>query len=51
MDDQLITDKYAIYLDDCLEVMPRLPDGSVHLSILFATICKDCTITAAVAVT
>jgi len=30
---QVITDDYAIYLDDCLEVMPRLPDGSVHFSI------------------
>ena len=33
MADQLITDRYALYLDDCLEVMPKLPDGSVHLSI------------------
>lgn len=28
-----ITDKYAIYCDDCLEVMPQLPDGSIHLSV------------------
>jgi len=33
MADQLITDRYALYLDDCCEVMPKLPDGSVHLSI------------------
>lgn len=35
MDDvrQIVTDNYAIYLDDCLEVMPTLPDGAVHLSI------------------
>lgn len=33
MDEQLITDDYALYCDDCLEVMPNLPDGSVHLSI------------------
>ena len=33
MDGQIITDRYAIYHDDCCEVMPRLPDGSVHLSI------------------
>jgi len=35
MDDvrQIITDRYALYLDDCLEVMPSLPDGSVHFSI------------------
>lgn len=31
--DQTITDRYALYLGDCLEVMPGLPDGSVHLSI------------------
>lgn len=30
---EVITDEYAIYLDDCLEVMPRLPDESVHFSI------------------
>lgn len=30
---QLITDRYALYLGDCLEVMPTLPAGSVHLSI------------------
>lgn len=31
--DQEITGRYAIYLGDCLEVMPGLPDGSVHLSV------------------
>lgn len=31
--DQLITDRYAVYLGDCCEVMPTLPDGSVHLSV------------------
>lgn len=30
---QVITDRYALYLDDCLETMPRLPDESVHFSI------------------
>lgn len=30
---QEITDKYAIYNGDCLEVMPSFPDASVHLSI------------------
>lgn len=30
---QAITDKYAVYNGDCMEVMPTLPDGSVHLSI------------------
>ena len=35
MDDirQVLTDRYALYLDDCLEVMPQLRDGSVHFSI------------------
>lgn len=31
--DQLITDRYAIWNGDCMEVMPTLPDGSVHLSV------------------
>jgi len=31
--EQQITDNYAIYLGDSMEVMPTLPDGSVHLSI------------------
>ena len=30
---QVITDRYALYLDDCLEVMPNLPNGSIHFSI------------------
>lgn len=30
--DQLATDRYAVYLGDCIEVMPELPDGSIHLS-------------------
>lgn len=30
---QQLTDRYAIYNGDCLEVMPQLPDGSVHLSV------------------
>lgn len=33
MDRQVITDRYAIYNDDCLEVMGTLPDESVHFSI------------------
>lgn len=33
MADPVITDRYALYHDDCLEVMPSLPSGSVHLSI------------------
>jgi len=31
--DQLITDKYALYNGDCLELMPTLPAGSIHFSI------------------
>ena len=31
--DQAVTDRYAIYHGDCCEVMPTLPDGSVHLSV------------------
>lgn len=33
VNDQKITDKYAVYNGDCLEVMPTVPDGSVHLSV------------------
>jgi len=31
--DQSITDRYAIYCGDCIEVMATLPEKSVHLSI------------------
>lgn len=31
--DQIITEKYAIYNSDCMEVLPTLPDQSVDLSI------------------
>lgn len=31
--DQVLTDRYAIYLGDCLEVMPTLRSQSVHLSV------------------
>lgn len=30
---QELTDFFALYNGDCMEVMPTLPDGSVHLSI------------------
>ena len=33
INEQLITDRYAIYNADCMEVMGELPDKSVHLSI------------------
>jgi len=31
--EQVIKDRYAIYLGDCMEVMPTLPDSSIHLSV------------------
>lgn len=31
--DQVITDRYAIYNGDCIEVMTNMPDGCIHLSI------------------
>lgn len=31
--DQSITDRYAIYNGDCMDVMRGLPDGSIHLSV------------------
>lgn len=37
--DQEITDRYAIYNGDCLEVMPELPDWSIHLSIYSPPFC------------
>jgi hypothetical protein len=31
--DQHVTDRYALYHGDCMEVMPGLPENSVHLSV------------------
>jgi DNA modification methylase len=31
--DQVITDRYALYNGDCVEVMQSLPDGCVDLSV------------------
>jgi len=31
--DQIITDNYAIYNGDCIEVMQDMPKGSIHLSV------------------
>ena len=31
--DQLITDRYALYCGDCIEVMQSMPNQSVHLSL------------------
>lgn len=33
VDQQVITDRYALYLGDCMAVMPELPSGSIHLSL------------------
>lgn len=33
VDDQTITDRYALYLGDCIEVMEDMPDKSIHLSV------------------
>lgn len=33
MAEQVITEKYALYLGDCCEIMPSLPDKSIHLSV------------------
>ena len=30
---QVVTDRYAIYLGDCVDVMQKLPDARVHLSL------------------
>jgi DNA modification methylase len=30
---EVITDQYAIYKDDCMNVMRQLPDNSIHLSV------------------
>jgi len=32
-ENQVITENYALYCGDCLDVMPQLPDGSIHFSI------------------
>lgn len=37
--DQKITDQYALYNGDCLEVMPTLPKESVHLSVYSPPFC------------
>lgn len=33
VDDQVVTDDYALYLGDCIETMQSLPDGCVALSV------------------
>jgi len=39
VDDQRITDKFAVYNGDCLEAMADLPDGSVDLSVYSPPFC------------
>lgn len=36
---QLITDRYSLYHGDCCEVLPSLPDASVHLSVYSPPFC------------
>jgi DNA modification methylase len=31
--EQTVTDRYALYLGDCMDVMPAYPDASMHLSV------------------
>lgn len=31
--DQKLTNEYALYCGDCMEVMPQFPDNSIHLSV------------------
>ena len=33
MENQIITDEYAIYLNDCMNILPQIPDKSIDLSI------------------
>jgi len=37
--DQVLTEEYAIYNGDCCEVIPTLPDESIHLSIYSPPFC------------
>lgn len=37
--DQFIGDRYALYNADCMEVLPSIPDESVHLSIYSPPFC------------
>ena len=37
--DQLITEEYALYNGDCIEVMQSLPDEKIHFSIYSPPFC------------
>lgn len=39
VNDQVITEKYAIYNGDCCEVLPEIPSNSVHLSVYSPPFC------------
>ena len=39
VNDQEITDRYAIYNGDCIETMRTLPDGKIHLSVYSPPFC------------
>lgn len=39
VNDQVLTEKYALYNGDCCEVLPTLPDNSVHLSVYSPPFC------------
>lgn len=39
VNDQLVTDKFAIYNSDCMEIMGSMPDKSIHLSIYSPPFC------------
>jgi DNA modification methylase len=39
VNDQQITDRYAVYNGDCCEVLPMLPTASVHLSVYSPPFC------------
>jgi DNA modification methylase len=39
VNEQVITDKYALYNGDCVEVLPSIPDASVGLSIYSPPFC------------
>ena len=41
VNDQVITDDYALYNGDCCEVMQSLPDESIHLSIYSPPFAKE----------
>ena len=37
--DQVLTGRYCLYNGDCIDVMGRLPDGSIHASIYSPPFC------------